>query len=96
MSELINVSYDTMIPNNVGLSSDRRVLKALEKWHPGYIDWETYEANQTRLGQNTRPRPHQGGGAVREGSALLQGLATCGHCGRRLRTHYSGNNASPG
>ncbi|QDY99410.1 benzoyl-CoA 2,3-epoxidase subunit BoxB [Nitratireductor mangrovi] len=39
MSELLNVSYDTMIPNNVGLSSDRRVLKALEKWHPGYINW---------------------------------------------------------
>ena len=33
---------------------------------------------------------------MREGSALLQGLATCGHCGRRLRTHYSGNNAAPG
>ena len=39
MSELVNVSYDTLIPNNVGLSSDRRVLKALEKWHPGYITW---------------------------------------------------------
>lgn len=39
MIDLINVSYDTQIPNNVGLSSDRRVLKALEKWHPGYINW---------------------------------------------------------
>ncbi|WP_372884843.1 benzoyl-CoA 2,3-epoxidase subunit BoxB [Shimia sp.] len=39
MSDLINVSYDTLIPNNVGLSSDRKVLKALEKWHPGYINW---------------------------------------------------------
>jgi benzoyl-CoA 2,3-epoxidase subunit B len=39
MSDLVNVAYDTMIPNNVGLSSDRRVLKALEKWHPGYINW---------------------------------------------------------
>ncbi len=39
MSDLINVSYDTQIPNNVGLSSDKRVLKALEKWHPGYINW---------------------------------------------------------
>jgi hypothetical protein len=68
----------------------------IREHHPGYIDWETYEANQTRLAHNTRPRPHQGGGAVREGSALLQGLATCGHCGRRLRTHYSGNNATPG
>ena len=39
MLDLINVSYDTQIPNNVGLSSDKRVLKALEKWHPGYINW---------------------------------------------------------
>lgn len=39
MLDLINVSYDTQIPNNVGLSSDRKVLKALEKWHPGYIGW---------------------------------------------------------
>ena len=37
--DLMNVSYDTQIPNNVGLSSDKRVLKALEKWHPGYINW---------------------------------------------------------
>ena len=33
------VEYDTIIPNNVSLSSDRRVLIALEKWLPGYIDW---------------------------------------------------------
>ena len=39
MLDVINVSYDTQIPNNVGLSSDRKVLKALEKWHPGYLDW---------------------------------------------------------
>ena len=39
MLDLINVSYDTRIPNNVGLSQDRKVLKALEKWHPGYLDW---------------------------------------------------------
>ena len=39
MTESMNVSYDTQIPNNVGLSSDRRVLKALERWHPRYLDW---------------------------------------------------------
>lgn len=39
MLDLINVNYDTQIPNNVGLSEDRKVLKALEKWHPGYLDW---------------------------------------------------------
>ena len=39
MLDLVNVEYDTLIPNNVGLSSDKRVQKALEKWHPGYINW---------------------------------------------------------
>ncbi len=39
MLDLINVDYDTLSPNNVGLSQDKRVLKALEKWHPGYINW---------------------------------------------------------
>jgi DNA invertase Pin-like site-specific DNA recombinase len=76
---------------------------AMDQWavlipehHAGFIDWNTFQANQTRLDSNTRPQPHQGGGAVREGSALLQGIATCGHCGRRLHTHYRGRNSRPG
>jgi excisionase family DNA binding protein len=65
--------------------------------HQGFIDWSTYESNRARISANTHPRPHQsGGGAVREGSALLQGLAACGVCGRKLRTHYTGRTASPG
>ena len=39
MTERSEVNYDTMIPNNVGLAQDRRVLKALEGWHPGFIGW---------------------------------------------------------
>ena len=39
MPQDMDVSYDTLIPNNVSLADDRRVLKALEKWHPGYINW---------------------------------------------------------
>jgi DNA invertase Pin-like site-specific DNA recombinase len=68
----------------------------IREHHEGFIDWHTYEANQERIAKNTRPGPHKAGGAVREGSALLQGLASCGHCGRRLHTHYRGRNASPG
>jgi DNA invertase Pin-like site-specific DNA recombinase len=64
--------------------------------HQGFIDWETFEANQTRIGANARPRPHEPGGAVREGAALLQGIATCGRCGRKLRVYYSGRLSSPG
>jgi DNA invertase Pin-like site-specific DNA recombinase len=64
--------------------------------HPGFIDWATFQANQARLDSNTRPKPHQSGGAVREGAALLQGLVSCGHCGRRLHVHYRGRNSAPG
>jgi DNA invertase Pin-like site-specific DNA recombinase len=68
----------------------------LPEHHPGYIDWATFQANQARIDANVHPQPHQAGGAVREGAALLQGLATCGKCGRRLHTHYTGRNAAPG
>src|SRR5690349_21620665 len=59
--------------------------------HPGFIDWDTYLANQVRIGTNIRPQARQPGtGAVREGCALLQGLATCGACGRKLAIFYTG------
>jgi benzoyl-CoA 2,3-epoxidase subunit B len=36
---LIQVDYSSRIPNNVGLTEDRRILRALESWYPGYLDW---------------------------------------------------------
>lgn len=66
--------------------------------HPGYLDWDTYQANQAAIATNTRPMAHQPGtGAVREGCAWLQGLATCGVCGRKLAVFYEGpTKATPG
>jgi DNA invertase Pin-like site-specific DNA recombinase len=58
--------------------------------HPGFIDKPTFENNRERIARNTRPRAHQPGGAVREGQALLQGIAVCGRCGRKLMVHYQG------
>jgi DNA invertase Pin-like site-specific DNA recombinase len=58
--------------------------------HHGFIDKATFEANRERIARNTRPRAHQPGGAVREGNALLQGIAVCGRCGRKLKVHYQG------
>jgi len=59
--------------------------------HEGFLDWDDYLANQQRIGKNIRPVAHQPGtGAVREGCALLQGLATCGTCGRKLAVYYDG------
>jgi len=86
-----------------GLVRKRIRMLPRSKWavlipghHEGYIDWPTFEAHQQRLGTNTRPQPHEPGGALREGAALLQGLATCGRCGRKLRTHYRGQQQAPG
>jgi DNA invertase Pin-like site-specific DNA recombinase len=82
----------------------RRVLPQ-DQWqvlikdhHEGFIDWDTYQANQNKIGGNIRPMAHQPGtGAVREGCALLQGLATCGICGRKLAVYYDGpHKATPG
>jgi DNA invertase Pin-like site-specific DNA recombinase len=74
----------------------RRVVTDPADWqvllpghHDGYIDWDTYQGNQTRLRTNMRPRRGADGtGAVREGCALLQGLAICGVCGRKLGVYY--------
>lgn len=64
--------------------------------HAGFIDWQTFESNVGRIATNTHPRPHEPGGAVREGAALLQGIANCGHCGRGLSVNYTGRSSSPG
>jgi biotin operon repressor len=68
----------------------------LEQWsvclpehHPGYVSWDEYLRTRERLRQNVMPRG-EGGGAAREGSALLQGLVRCGRCGRRMQVAYSG------
>lgn len=68
----------------------------IREHHEGFIDWETYEMNQEKLSRNTRPTPHNPAGAVRDGAALLQSLAVCGKCGRKLLVYYQGRNSTPG
>jgi benzoyl-CoA 2,3-dioxygenase component B len=33
------IDYSQKIPNNVDLSSDKRLQRALEAWQPAFIDW---------------------------------------------------------
>lgn len=54
---------------------------------PAYISWEQYQANQKLLRQNARCRSEQSG-PPGSGCALLQGLAVCGVCGRRMTVRY--------
>jgi len=66
--------------------------------HPGYVSWETFERNQQVIRSNQQMRRHddQGHrGPPREGDALLQGLARCGQCGRRMYVGYGGSRPSP-
>ncbi len=34
-----SIDYSERIPNNVNLSGDRRLQRALEKWQPKFLDW---------------------------------------------------------
>lgn len=58
--------------------------------HPGYIDWQRFEANQRRLTDNARAFGNdRRSGPVREGPALLQGRVLCGLCGERMGVRYA-------
>ena len=35
----VEISYDDSIPNNVELSSDKQLQRALDAWRPKYLDW---------------------------------------------------------
>ncbi len=81
---------------SMGRYASAGVEVPLEEWsvclpehHPGYVTWDEYLATRRRLRANVRPRG-EGGGAAREGAALLQGLVRCGRCGRRMQVAYSG------
>jgi hypothetical protein len=53
--------------------------------------------NQRHLTENTNHPAASHPGAPRKGLALLQGVAVCGRCGRRMSVHYTGpNGAYPG
>jgi Recombinase zinc beta ribbon domain len=63
--------------------------------HPGYITWEQFRRHQQILDDNRTWRPEERRGAVREGSALLQGIVLCGVCGRRMNVRYLSEGTIP-
>lgn len=56
--------------------------------HEGYIDWETYQSNQTMIANNDNARGAAVRGSIKQGGALLAGLLRCGHCGAKLLAQY--------
>jgi DNA invertase Pin-like site-specific DNA recombinase len=71
-------------------------LKPREQWtaliqgaHPGYLSFEQFERNERLLADNAQAHAtDRAAGPAREGPALLQGLAVCARCGRRMTVRY--------
>jgi len=82
-------SQGRVITRTVALPRDQWAV-LIPEHHHGFIDWPTFEANTAALRANWRQPRGFGGGAAREGSALLQGRIRCGQCGRMMQTSYSG------
>ena len=71
----------------------KRITKPEDEWivriedhHEGYISLGEYYSNIEKLKANC---PRAGNSVPREGAALLQGLAVCGKCGRKMRNAYN-------
>lgn len=64
-------------------------LACIPNAHPGYISWEQFQQNLKTLETNGRGYEVARASPPREGTALLQGRAVCGCCGRYLRVRYA-------
>lgn len=71
--------------------------QAIEDWdvliqdhHAAYISWDEYLKIRQQVEKNAVPGKGQVSQVAREGSALLQGLARCGKCGRSMHVNYHG------
>jgi DNA invertase Pin-like site-specific DNA recombinase len=62
----------------------------LQGVYPAYIGWDEFVAMQAQLSANQCRYAEEKHGVPRQGQALLQGIAVCGRCGRRMRLRYSG------
>ncbi|HMB03825.1 MAG TPA: recombinase family protein, partial [Isosphaeraceae bacterium] len=61
---------------------------------PAYITWEQYEANRRRMRENDRGRGASRASGGR-GPTLLNGLVTCGRCGRPMAARNARPTANP-
>jgi len=67
----------------------------LQEHHPGYVSWAQFRRHQEQLDDHRTFDPDQRRGAVREGGALLQGIVSCGGCGRRMTVRYMPDGLRP-
>jgi hypothetical protein len=82
----------TMSGYKTTLNDKENMIAYIENHHEGYITLEQYQLNQQYLEEhcvNSRKDVDlKKAAAVREGCALLQGVAYCGKCGRHMSVRY--------
>ena len=62
----------------------------IQDHHEGFISWQEYKQIRRRLAENYTKGGLGPQGPARNGVALLQGLAYCRRCGRRMSVAYPG------
>ena len=74
--------------NNYVTLDEGEWLANIPDHHPAYISEKEFQSNQKRIAQNS-VRPYDDAPtSARNGAALLQGIAYCGRCGRRMTVKY--------
>ena len=84
--------------------SCRRQAVPTEEWttcipnaHIGYVEWNTYVANQAVLARNSRQMTASVRRAgIRRGAGLLQSIAICSNCSRHMKVQYASANPANG
>ena len=82
---VVRVGKDGQPRKRTAVQPRERWQVLLENHHEGYVEWAEWLEVQERLAANSF---RTGQGAPREGWALLQGLARCGICGRKMQVQY--------
>ena len=82
---------------NNGARQTRCERKALADWdvilhdhHEAYVSREDFERIQRMIKRNGPATRDEASRALREGTALLQGIVRCGRCGRSMTVEYRG------
>lgn len=81
----------TMTGYKTTIQAKEDMVAYIENHHEGYITLEQYHQNQQYLEEHcvtSKEKDPRRASAVREGCALLQGVAYCGKCGRRMGVRY--------
>jgi DNA invertase Pin-like site-specific DNA recombinase len=82
----------TMNGHRVIRQDKSKCIAYIENHHEGYITTEQYRRNQQYLDEHRLLKDMSNpdrAAAVRQGCALLQGIAYCGKCGRRMGVRYT-------